>query len=229
MKVQFGAIITGARGKIGGHYLSRNHYGNFQGTIKTPANPQTSYQQDYRNNFLYLTTQWKNLTYEQQRSWIDNVNDFPKTDVFGNTYYSTGKNLFVSLNMNREIAGSTLLDTCPTPETITACPMPTALLIKDAGTSFELTLEADFTDGNQVLLLEASPALSPGVFNVDKQFRHLGVLNATVSTPLDFTTEYLARLATPDVGTKVFLRVSSIQKVSGQKGVPFIISTIVIT
>jgi hypothetical protein len=228
MKVQFGAIITGARGKIGGHYLSRNHYGNFQGTIRTPANPQTSYQQDYRNNFLYLTTQWKNLTYEQQRSWIDNVNDFPKTDVFGNTYYSTAKNLFVSLNMNREIAGSTLLETCPTPETIVPCPELLSVYADNGASYYELELYDDFTNANQVLLLEATPALSPGIFNVDKQFRHLGILNATVPSAYDFSEEYTNRFPNADVGSKIFLRVSTIQKVSGQKGVPFVVSTIVV-
>lgn len=228
MKVQFGSIITGARGKIGGHYLSRNHYGNFQGTIRTPANPQTSYQQDYRNNFLYLTTQWKNLTYEQQRSWIDNANDFPKTDVFGNTYYSTGKNLFVGFNMNREIAGSSLLTTCPTPETITACPRPAALYIDNSSAYYELEMDDDFTDPSQVILVEATPGLSAGIYTVDKQFRHLCILTPTAYSVQDLSGQYLARFPNADVGSKVFMRLSTIQKVSGQKGNPFIVSGIVI-
>lgn len=228
MKVQFGSIITGARGKLGGHYLSRNHYGNFQGTIRTPANPQTSYQQDYRNNFLYLTTQWKNLTYEEQRSWIDGVKDFPKTDVFGNVYYSTAKNLFVSLNMNREVAGSTFLATCPTPETIAACPTPAALYIDNSSAYYELEMNDDFTNADQVVLVEATEGLSAGVFNVDKQFRHLCILTATAYSVQDLSGQYLDRFPNADVGKKVFMRLSTIQKVSGQKGVPFIVSGIVI-
>src|SRR3546814_3353017 len=50
-KVKFGALMTDARGKLGGHVFSKNRAGSYLRTKVTPVNQQTSYQTSVRALF----------------------------------------------------------------------------------------------------------------------------------------------------------------------------------
>lgn len=226
MKVKYGSIITNSRGKLGGQYYSRNHYGPYAANIVTPTNPQTSYQSDKRAIFLYFTQNWRNLTRIQQEAWIAAAPDFPRTDVFGDPYESTGKNLYVSLNLNLAQIGETAIDEPPTPESI--IPLP-AISSFDALADYSLMkvfFAETLTDTTSKVCLYVTPPISPGYFNVTSKYKLLLTFNQSSSDYINFQTEYSARFPSVAVGQKVFAKFQTIQTHSGQRGVSAAIATL---
>lgn len=93
MKTKFGAIIVDGRGKIGGHVASKNRGGAYLRTKVTPANAQTSAQNQVRNLFTSLTQGWRGLTQAQRDAWNAAVLDYSRTDIFGDIRNPSGINL----------------------------------------------------------------------------------------------------------------------------------------
>jgi hypothetical protein len=220
MKVKYGSIITNSRGKLGGQYYSRNHYGPFAANIVTPTNPQTSYQSTARSTFLFFNQKWKTLSIDDQLRWTEAAVNFPKTDVFGDEYFSTGKNLYVSLNINLSIIGQTAISTPPSPEVITPIPSIYALTANQLYGYIQLELTDDFTDTNQYYIVRATPLLSPGINVVTSKLTRIFVQDCDNSNVWDWGAPWSAKFGALTAGNRLFIEVQSIQKHSGQAGIP---------
>ncbi len=66
----------------------------------TPLNPSTTAQQNARGILGALSTQWSQLTDAQRLSFNNAVQDFSRTDIFGDVRNPSGINLYVKLNAN---------------------------------------------------------------------------------------------------------------------------------
>lgn len=97
-KIKFGMMMTDARGKLGGQVFSKNRSGAYVRTKVTPVNPQTTAQQANRSLLGTLSALWSALTEAQRDAWNSAVEQWQKTNVFGDLSKPTGKNLFTGLN-----------------------------------------------------------------------------------------------------------------------------------
>ena len=62
MKIQYGSVITGASGSLGGIVAARNANGAYLRRKVKNVNPNTLPQQARRNQFGALSRQWKLLS-----------------------------------------------------------------------------------------------------------------------------------------------------------------------
>ena len=115
MKMKFGAIVTDGRGKVGGHVASKNRAGSYLRSKVTPVNPRSLSQVNVRQRLSTLSIAWRGLTASQRLQWNRAVENFAKTDIFGDLRNPSGFNLFQRLNNNLLSTGSAQINVPPTP------------------------------------------------------------------------------------------------------------------
>jgi len=217
MKAKFGMIVVEGRGKIGGHVASRNRGGAYFRTKVTPVNPSTIYQQESRNLMASRSQAWRALTQTQRDAWNAAVDDFQRTDIFGDIRKPSGQNLFVLININRINSGAAALLIPPVP---TAPPpvIATSATIAVGTTDFDVafTGSGGATDHIHVW---ATDGMSPGISYAKNRFRFIGSVAANTASPLDIWALYLARFGAPTVGQKVMVQLVGVAS-TGQQGVP---------
>ncbi len=226
MKVKFGSIVVDARNKIGGHVASKNKYGSYFRTKVTPSNPQTSYQMLIRNRLTSISQAWKGLTAAQRTAWNAATQDFKKTDIFGDLQTLSGIALFSKLNNNLLTIGESMLTSPPVPATVGAF---TSLSLAVDGTSetVTVTFSPSIPADSKVKLFATAPQ-SPGKNFVKSEFRLIKVLASTDSSPLDVSSDYIARFGgVGEAGQKVFIAAEFVNVSTGQSGSRLIASAIV--
>ena len=82
-------------------------------TKVTPANPRSVLQQANRATLGALSSQWAELTESERKEWNAAVNDWEKTNIFGDLKAPSGQNLFISLNKNLISVGATQINVPP--------------------------------------------------------------------------------------------------------------------
>jgi len=225
MKAKFGAIVVDGRGKLGGHVASRNRAGSYFRTKVTPVNPNTSFQQMVRALLTSLAQTWRTLTADQRSAWNSAVQDFARTDIFGDIKNPTGFNLFVRLNTN--------IDNVNQPQ-ISLPPLPAAVVESVASaTSFILTGNvstvtfAPTVAAGMAVIIRATPGLSPGISFVKSEFRIIQILDALDTSPADIDAAYVAKFGAPVLGAKIFVSLTTVNIITGQVSVPSQVDTIV--
>lgn len=213
-KVKFSALVSEMRNKLNGSVFSKNRAGNFLRNKVTPVNPKTSFQSDVRANLATHSSAWKGLTEAQIAGWNEAAKNFPYTDIFGDTKYLSGFNLYVKLSMNLQIAGVAAISQPPAP--LTTIPIALVSITAAAGV-ITLSIGPTTVPADQVYVVEMTPGVSPGRNFLKNFYRQITVIDEGTSTAsFNVTAAYTARLGTPDVGTRVGVRVYSINKDNGQ-------------
>lgn len=226
--IKFGMMMTDARGKLGGQVFTRNRSGATVRTKVTPSNPQTLAQQTARSIFGQLSQAWRGLTEAERASWNAAVSNFQKTNIFGDNYLSSGKNLFVSLNGNLVNGGGTQIKDAPNPVTV-----PELLL--NGGrmdiTTEELTLDFSSVEPGigYIKIIEATRPFSAGRYNFSGAYSKVVSWNGTTMPdgPHLFD-EYVNKFGLPAAGTKISFRASVVVEETGQSSVPSSYDTIVV-
>lgn len=230
MKIKWSGIgIVDGRGKINGSVASKNRGGAYMRTKVTPVNRRTIAQQAVRSTFGFIAQQWRGLTEIQRKAWGGAVENFKNTDIFGDLKSPSGFNLFSKLNLP-------LINTTGgwsvNPPTAVEVPIAvlTGFIVNTNLNSFKVDLaDNPLNDGGGILVVDATPPLSPGLNFVKSQFRrihHEVVVDASGAISLSLYSRYVDIFGVPAVGEKVFVRVSYIAP-SGQMGVPVQASSIV--
>ena len=78
-----------------------------------PTGPTTNAQVVRRASMSKISKSWKQLTYEQMREWDRLAEHANSATVLGKKTEISGMNLYIRLNVNRAMAGETLLSTAP--------------------------------------------------------------------------------------------------------------------
>lgn len=217
MKAKFGAIVVDGRGKIGGHVASKNRAGSYFRTKVTPVNPQSAAQVNVRGRLTGLSQAWRGLTDAQRAAWNNAVADFAKTDIFGDLRNPSGFNLYQRLNNNLLNIGTTAISVPPVPADV------------DAFASFTFTAAA----GTPALSLTYSPAIatdmsvkvfatapqSAGKAFVKNQYRQIGVLTSTNTSPFNALSMYTAKYGSiGTAGQKIHIKMAQVNEATGQEG-----------
>lgn len=212
-RIKFGMMMTDARGKLGGQVFSKTRSGSVIRTKVTPVNPQTQFQSLARAIFSQISQRWRVLTAVQRNAWSSAAEEAAKTNVFGDQYFSSGKNFFQEINgniLNAGYGGANMFDTPPLP-----LPAPVRTL---TGASFvladeeiTLTLTGDIPPAGSWTIIEVTPYASAGKRNFSGSYRKLLVLVGDAA--LDASTIYTAytdRFGIPPVRATVGIRVKTI-------------------
>jgi hypothetical protein len=226
MKAKFGSIVVAGSGKIGGHVASRNRAGAYFRTKVTPINPSTSYQQTVRNRLAGLSSGWRALTAAQRATWNAAVQDYAKTDVFGDLQNPSGFNLYVRLNANLLAIGESALTSAPASAAVEAFTSLSVAAAEGADT-LTLTFAAAISADHKVLVY-ATPALSPGKSFVKSEYRLIEVLDNADVSPYSAETAYDAKYgAVGAAGQKIFVKLVQVNTATGQKGIPIEASAVI--
>lgn len=228
MKVKFGAVVVGGRGKLSGHVASQNRAGAYFRTKVTPVNPKTTSQTTVRNRLAGISSGWRSLTAAQRAAWNSVVTDFAKTDIFGDLRNPSGFNLYQRLNNNLVTCGESQITS------------PPAVLAVDAFTSISLAAEdstvaesfsltfAPAVAADHLVKVYATPPLSAGINFVKSEYRLIAILPNSDTSPADLLTEYQAVFgSTGEAGQKIFVQCIQVEETSGIAGTSISASAIV--
>lgn len=215
-KVKFGMFMTDARGKVGGQVFSKNRAGAYVRTKVTPSNPRTPSQMFGRSILGSLSGSWSGLTDAQRRAWNSAVDDWMKTDIFGDSRKPTGKNLFTGLNKEIEQAGGTRILLPPEKQIIPELGAlePLIDLTEDSVKLGAWSIPAGFK-----LQVSATPAMSQGTSFVKDKLRVIYYNASGALVPKDIFTAYVNRFGTPVDGQNIYFGVKLVAD-TGQAGVP---------
>ena len=232
-KIKWSGIgIVDGRGKINGTVLSKNRGGAYARVKVTPSNPRSAAQMFVRSNLAFLAQSWKRLTQYERDAWGAAVNNYTRTDIFGDIKTPTGYNLFMRINTALRDASTQLFFNVPAPAVDVVGIDSLTLSIVNA-VEFELDVGVDSTE-NGYLLIDASPTLSQGVSTAGSNYKrimNLEVNDFSALTPIDLESAYSNVYGSGaggilTEGTKIFIRVTVMMS-NGQRGVPQIVSAIV--
>jgi hypothetical protein len=228
MKAKFGAIVVAGSGKIGGHVASRNRAGSYFRTKVTPVNPSTSFQQGIRNRLAGISQAWKALTAAQRIAWNAAVGDYSKTDVFGDLRNPSGFNLFQRLNNNLLTIGESQISDPPVPGAVYSM-TSMSLAVVTGSPALTLTFAGAIPATDAVKLFATAP-VSQGVSFVKSEFRLIGILSNSDTSPKVITTLYGAKFgAVTENGLKVFVKAVPVNVATGQEGIGLVASAISVT
>jgi hypothetical protein len=216
MKVKFGAIVTDGRGKIGGHVMSKNRGGAYMRTKVTPSNPRTTTQQANRALLGSLSAGWSALTDAFRASWNGAVNDWQKTNIFGDTIKPTGKNLYVALNKNISAIGGAILNTAPQKVEMPILGLSTVTVDISSG-AIDVVFAGD-ADAVQVVIASTGPLSAGTSFTKGKYRKIYNALGADLD-PNDLYLAYVERFGVPVAGQNVSFEVKLVEA-NGQISVP---------
>lgn len=217
--IKFGMMMTDARGKLGGQVFTKTRSGATVRTKVTPANPQTTAQQQSRAILGNLSTAWRNLSESDRRSWNAGVENFSKTNVFGDTYNPSGKNLFVGLNANLLSINATRIDTAPLPIEVPALIISSASIDISTG-EISFVSESALPGAGTQIVFQASKPSSAGKNNFSGAYAtFLTAVGSAMPSDLAIYTAYTQKFGTLQEGQKVAFRVFVIAAETGQKSV----------
>jgi len=216
-KIKFGMMMTDARGKLGGQVFSKNRAGAYIRTKVTPVNPQTSFQALVRSFFTAITTGWRLLTVLQRDAFQAAVSNWTTTDIFGDSKTPSGFQLYTKLNSNLLNAGQVAISSPPLPASIPVFTIDTFLNSVTAG-----DMEIDGSNFpvpiDHVLIVEATPPLSPGKFFAKSEFAKIAVAGAATAGPYVIVGNYNAKYGARILGQKIFVRAKLVNTTTGQAG-----------
>lgn len=232
MKIKWSGIgIVDGRGKINGSVASKNRSGAYMRTKVTPVNRRSVAQQAVRSTFGFVAQQWRGLTEIQRLAWGGAVENFKNTDIFGDLKSPSGFNLFSKLNLPLINTTGGWNVNPPTAVEVPNVLLGALVVNLDSAGSFDLNIEANaLNTGGGILVVDATPSLSPGINFVKSQYRriyHQVVANTATATSVSLLNEYIDVFGTPIEGMKIFVRAYYIAP-TGQQGVPVSVSTIVV-
>ena len=188
--IKFGVSVVGARGTAGGLTFSANKAGPYFKTWSKSANPRSVLQSAQRNKLADFAANWRNLTQVQRDDWDDYADDAAQelTNSLGETYFISGFNWYVRINLNLQAGGDSPRVDAPT-LTRPLAPIIELLL-------FRTTVSAL---SSNIRYTVADPALAAlhGVHGIVVSSQGI----AAIPTPAPFI-----RIAVPDGGRRVFFQ-----------------------
>jgi hypothetical protein len=227
MKVQYGTVITGASGSLGGIVAARNANGAYLRRKVKNVNRNTIPQQIRRNQFGALSRYWKTLPSDAQNSWVQGVTAFPYRNKLNIASTYSGQQLYSKFNNQLIAIGEPQIDYCPIGVSFDSIEVINAQLnlmantflvnVKDT-TNNEFAVPPGFT-----LVIFATKPLSQGILAPKKpMFRFIQKVAAEASSAsINIFSAYVAIFGTPNTATaNTYVQAFLVSNTSGQTGKP---------
>lgn len=160
---------------------------------------------------------WKGLTAGQRLSFNNAVNDFKRTNIFGDIKVPSGFNLFCSLNNNIRFIGGTPIVAPPLPAAVGAFATFSATAV--FATQVVTLTYTPAIPATATTIVCGTPGLSAGRSFVKSDLRKFDLILTADASPFPISTEYIAKFgAVPAVGTKIFFTMQQIVTLTGLAG-----------
>lgn len=143
--LQFGAIVTAARGSIGGTTFSKGGPVQVAKNKGRPGRPMLASQQYSKQQMAKFATMWRDLNSSDRDDWATYAASASFTNSLGQTYYLTGFQMYVRNSLALAQRG-----------TVQTASVPTAM-----GKSTLPDLTFDYDSGN-IRLTAVTPTLPSG-------------------------------------------------------------------
>jgi len=194
----------------------------------TPALVQNAATQEVRASFSINASGFRDLTQAQIDAWNAAAPNFTYQDRFGRTKpFPSGISLFNSLNRNLFTVGAASITSPPVPAGV---PAISALVVTadSAPQLLSIAYTPTPTDADVAHAVFATAQLSPGVSRPRKSdFRIIGIIGSGAASPFLGTVLYDLVFGAQVAGAKVFVKVESINEITGQAGAEVVNSAIV--
>ena len=218
MKIKWGALVVDGRNKIGGHVASANRGGAYLRTKVSPKQPASTYTAHVRAVFSAISSAWRGLTNAQRTAWNNAVQDFKKSDIFGDIKIPSGFNLYQKLNNNLLAIGQPVITTPPSPAAVAAMESLSVTAVNSTGAvtiTYSPAIPADMT-----FKVFATDSQNAGKSFVKNKFRLIGVMATAQASPFTATTMYNAKFGhVGGVGKKVYIQLVGVNETTGQEGI----------
>lgn len=216
--VKFGAGVSEMRGKEGGVIYSRNAYGSYIKTKVSPVNPQTAKQLNQRSFMGNISQAWKACTAGQKGNWDALGAQVTRVNRFGDNTYYTGFNLFMKLNRNLQLIGTSIISVAPIPPvvpTLTLSTLTSDVSDNKITLAFSPTVPTDYT-----MFVYATPLIVGGRRFVKNYYRFIGRIAAAETSPQELLGMWQASLGGVLIaGAKIFVKCKFVNSVNGFEGV----------
>jgi hypothetical protein len=212
------------RGKVGGTVFSHNSGGDYAKNNQKPIDTGSARSSQVRAINTTNAQIWNYLTDAQRTAWNNATANFPRTNEFGDTYFLSGETLFISLCDVLLNTGNGIILNPPTPQyvqnifTLSVAATPGVMTLTFAPTPTLVT---------QSLVVYATPPLSAGITNFERELRQIAVLAGGTASPASIFAAYLAKYGVaPAVGSRVGVMTQPALNANGLQGAKLIASTI---
>lgn len=226
-KIKYSALVSDMRGKLNGSVASKNRFGSYYRNKVTPVNPQSSFQQNARQRFGALSSQFKDLTLSQINAWNEAAQNFPVTNIFGDQVFLTGQMLYNRLNGNLAKLGIAPVQTAPAPASFPEFGISTGVAdISDGLVSILLTGISSIPAGMSMVVYATRPVPLTKSF-LKNEYRFIGQPDSVTNGSADISAVYTDRFGNFAVGQKIGVRVALVKDSNGQQSVPaeYVIAT----
>lgn len=224
VKIQFGAIVTDMRGKVGGHVFARNSSGSYMRPKTIPVNTDTLAQRAVRGLFNNVAVQWRLLSDMQREAFITYAPDYTNLNVWGSSQPLTGQQLFMKQNQQLSAVGLAQVTNCIPPQSVSiANATAVGVVITGAVMTVELM---SATGADNVIAIYATAPLSAGVTFVGKSKYKLITTKpiSMAAGDYDIDAAYEAVFGSPfnplNEGSKIAFRLVRINVNNGQTSTP---------
>lgn len=208
MKYSPGLGFGQLSGSLGSTTASHNRYGAYLRSRTIPVNPNTTLQQQQRDDLSQLTTHWRLLTSNQRNDWKTLGGQMTRTDSLGVTYNLTGIQAYISVNRYRILFGLGIVDDAPA---MGGVPSLLTLGLTASNTGVLQTLSVTYTPtplgANNRLMVAATPDVSAGrSFFSRGEYRTVLYSAADAASPLDILAAWQSKFGTLTVGERISVR-----------------------
>ena len=192
-----------------------------------PTGQATNAQVARRASMSKITKSYKTLTAAQMQEWERLAEHASGTSIFGQKAELSGINLYVRLNVNRVMAGESMLVNAPA--TLSSVPNASYRLAV-VSPSMVVFQGIKHQSAPNKLVVKMSAAVSPGISNGWSKTVIISPSTEDDWGEADLTTLYTKTIGiTPEVGQKVFIEVYWMNTATGETGQEYRSSVICMT
>lgn len=217
-KIQYSAVVSDARGKVGGNVFTKGRFGPVARTKVSPVQPRTSFQRQVRSRFTGLSKGWSGLATDQGRAaWDAFAKANPVKDVFGNTRILTGHQMYLKLNAVILQCGGTAITVPPLSLSIAEPTTVAVTAVQGSPGSVAVTVTGPPLTNSHAEVWGAAPQ-SAGRKFVGSAYRLLHVFGKAVAGPYYVDPYWENRIGTLVGGQKIRVLVKYGDEVTGAQG-----------
>jgi len=193
------------------------------------VNPQSAAQQAQRARVSELAGLWgSTLTQTQRDGWKVFADNFPITDVFGDSLVLSGAQAYTRINCRLLAGSATRIDTAPADQAVTDL-TSASIVAEVAGQTIIVTFAPTPVGASDAVQVFATPGVSPGISFMKNKLRLITTSAGGQATGLDVGPAYITAFgALPAVGLKIGFRVRTIRSTNGAVAAALVADTIVI-
>jgi len=216
-KIVFSAVVGDARNKAGGVVFSKSKAGAIVRRKVSPVQPRSGVQRNVRACFSALSKLWGDASMNDNRAgWLTLAGNSPQTDVFGNTIYLTGLQMFQRVNRALQAIGRA--HRLVAPDALVAG-SPGAITVFLKASTTEITITAPTPpSADEVPVSFAAPACGAGRKFIGNRCRQIRYDGPGTVGPYSLGPDYKTKYGAWAAGQRIFVELFFTNQVTGAQG-----------